>query len=68
MENEKRITYRNGLVTVTTLTEEEMAEYRKLKPGVYQTVDRIRWVATEDGKMQIIDYTANGVNRIKFRL
>lgn len=67
MENEKRIV-RNGLVTITALTEEEMAEYRKLKPGVHQTVDRIRWVAIEDGKMQIIDYTANEVNRIKFSL
>ena len=68
MENEKKIAYRSGLVTVTTLTEEEMAEYRKLKPGVHQTADRIRWVAIEDGTMQIIEYTANGVNRIKFRL
>lgn len=68
MENEKEILYKSDLVTVTTLTEEEMAEYRKLKPGVHQTVDRIRWVAIEDGKMQIIDYTANGVNRIKFSL
>lgn len=67
MEEGKRI-YRNGMITVKALTEEEKAEYRKLKPGVYQTVDRIRSVAAENGEMRILDTTADGVSRIWFKL
>lgn len=67
MEEGKRI-YRNGMITVKALTEEEKAEYRKLKPGVYQTVDRIRGVAVENGEMRILETTADGVSRIWFNL
>mgnify|MGYP003319151226 CR=1 FL=1 len=68
MRGEGRVLYHNGMVTVTELTETEKAEYRKLKPGVYQTSDRIRSVAVQDGEMRILDMTADGVNRIRFRL
>lgn len=65
---EGRSIYHNGMVTVKVLTEEEKAEYRKLKPGLYQTVDGIRSVAAENGEMQILETTADGVNRIWFKL
>ena len=68
MRGEGRVLYHNGMVTVTELTETEKSEYRKLKPGVYQTSDRIRSVAVQDGEMRILDMTADGVNRIRFRL
>lgn len=67
MEEGKRI-YRNGMITVKALTEEEKAEYRKLKPGIHQTVDRIRWVAVENGELRILDTTADGGSRIWFKL
>ena len=67
MEESKRI-YCNGMVTVKALTEEEKAEYRKLKPGVHQTVDRIRWVAVENGEMRILETTVDGGSRIRFKL
>lgn len=68
MEDEGRVLYHSGLVTVTKLTEEEMSEYRKLKPGVYQYQDRIRSVAIQDGEMQILDTTSDGINKIRFKL
>lgn len=67
MEESKRI-YHNGMVTVKALTEEEIAEYRKLKPGVHQTVDKILWVAVENGEMQILETTVDGGSRIRFKL
>lgn len=67
MEEGKCI-YHNGMVTVKVLTEEEKAEYRKLKPGVYQNVDRIRGVAVENGEMQIVETTIDEVSRIWFPL
>lgn len=68
MRGEGRVLYHSGMVTVTELTETEKAEYRKLKPGVYQTSDRIRSVAVQDGEMRILDMTVEGINRIRFRL
>lgn len=65
---EGKCIYHNGMITVKALTEEEKAEYRKLKPGIYQTVDRIRWVAVENGMMQILETTVDGSNRIWFKL
>lgn len=68
MKGEGRVLYHNGMVTVTELTEEEKAEYRKLVPGVYMTEDMLRSVAVEDGEMQILETCADGVNRIRFKL
>lgn len=67
---EGKLIYRNGMVTVKALTKEEKAEYRKLKPGLYQTVDRIRSVAVENGEMRILETTADSYNysRILFKL
>lgn len=67
---EGKLIYRNGMVTVKVLTKEEKAEYRKLKPGLYQTVDRIRSVAVENGEMRILETTADSYNysRILFKL
>lgn len=65
---EGKVLYKFGMVTVTELTEAEKNEYSKLKPGVYQTHDRIRSVAVRDGEMQILDMTADGMNKIRLRL
>ena len=68
MKGEGRVLYHNGMVTVTELTENEKERYRKLKPGVYQTEELIRSVAVENGEMQVLETSANGVNRIRFKL
>lgn len=68
MKVEGRVLYHNGMVTVTELTDNEKEMYRKLKPGVYLTEELIRSVAVEDGKMQVLETSENGVNRIRFKL
>ena len=68
MQGEGKVLYRNGMVTVTALTEEEEAEYRKLKPGVYQTKETIRSVAVQDGEMRILEARADGINRISLKV
>lgn len=68
MKGEGRVLYHNGMVTVTELTENEKKMYRKLKPGVYQTADLLRSVAVENGEMQILETTADWINRIRFKL
>ena len=62
------IVYHNGMITVKILTEEEAAEYRKLKPGVTQTAEMLRSVAIEDGYVHVLEQTGDGVNRIKVKL
>lgn len=68
MKGEGRVLYHNGMVTVTELTENEKEMYRKLKPGVYQTEELIRSVAVKNGEMWVLESSANGVNRIRFKL
>ena len=41
------------------LTPNEKAEYRKLKPGVYQMPDMIRSVAIDNGTMSVLEITQN---------
>lgn len=48
-----------NFIETRELTPEEAAEYRKLKPGTYQTKDRIRTVAIENGIMSVLDITQN---------
>ena len=39
------------------LTPEEIAEYRKLQPGIYKTDDVIRAVTIADGIMEVLEIT-----------
>lgn len=59
--------YTNGLVTVSLLTDEEAHRYRNLVPGVWQTSEMIQWVAENDEEKQILEITANGMNRIRVK-
>lgn len=57
-----------GILWFEEVSEEEAAELLKLKPGIYQTEDRIRSVAIDDGYMWILDTTTDGMHRYKLRL
>lgn len=62
------IVYRDGLVRVKILSEEEAAEYKKLKPGITVAADMIRQVAIEDGHIHVLEQTGDGFSRIKVKL
>lgn len=68
MQSTEKVLYKNGCITVNTLTKAEVEEYLKLKPGIYVTADRIRQVAVADGEMRILEQTADGLNRIKLKI
>lgn len=57
-----------GILRVEEVSEEEAAELLKLKPGIYQTEDRIRSVAIDDGYMWILDTTNDGMHRYKLKI
>ena len=59
--------YTNGLVTCSFLTDEEAHRYRNIVPGVYQTSDMIQFVAENNEEKQILEFTANGMNRIRVK-
>ena len=65
---ETKAVYHNGMITIRKLTEEEKAEYRQLKPGIYQTGELTRSVAIENGEMRIIECSADGISQIWFNL
>lgn len=60
---DKRVLYTNGFVTVSEMTDEEIAECRNMDVGVEQTSTMIRHVAEHEGKKYILEITANGVTR-----
>lgn len=62
MEN-KRVLYTNEYVTVSEMTDEEIAECRNMDVGVEQTGTMIRQVAEHEGKKYILESTANGFTR-----
>lgn len=69
-EQTRKILYHSGLVTVSELTQEDIVEFRKLRCGVSQTVDRIRSVAVdpEEGIVQILDKTCNGLEKSRINV
>lgn len=60
--------YKDGLVTCEILTEEEAKSFKDIPCGVTQTEDTIRSVAECDGEKNIIEFTANGINRIRVKM
>ena len=65
---DRKILYKNGLVTITQLSKGEVKELRKLRCGIYQDADRVRSVAERDGIVQIMDTTENGIERSRIRV
>jgi len=59
--------YTDGCVTVSLLTDEEAHMYRNLVPGVFQTSEMIQCVAENDEEKEILEFTANGMNRIRVK-
>lgn len=68
MQSNEKVLYKNGWITVSRLTEAEVDEYLKLKPGIYVTADKIRQVEVADGEMRILEQMADGLNRIKLKI
>ena len=62
-----QIVYSDGILTCTLLTKEEADAYRNMVPGVRQTSEKIQWVTENDEEKQIIEITANGINRIRVK-
>ena len=62
-----KVVYSDGILTCTLLTDEEAAAYRSMIPGVRQTSEMIQWVAENDEEKQILEFTANGMNRIRVK-
>lgn len=69
-EQNRKILYHSGLVTVSKLTRDDIAEFRKLRCGFSQTQDRIRCVAVDPEAriVQIMDQTANGLERSRINV
>lgn len=69
-EKTRKILYHSGLVTVSKLTPDDIAEFQKLRCGVIQTADRIRCVAVdpEEGIVQIMDQTVNGLEKSRINV
>lgn len=57
-----------GILSFEEVSEEEAAELLKLKPGIYQTEDRVRSVTIDDGYMWILDTVADGMHRYKLKM
>lgn len=68
MAREPKILYQEGLVTVRTLGDDEIAEFRRLRTGIYQTAKAIRSVAVHDGCLQVLEMTAEGYSRIRMKI
>ena len=58
---------KNGMLTISKLTEEEAEQYRKMEVGIIQTKDKLISVAEKDGIKQIIEQTADGFSRIRVK-
>ena len=68
-EQRRRVLYQYGLVRVSELTDEDVAELRKWRCGVHQTADRIRTVVVEpDNTVRFLDQKANGIEESKIRV
>lgn len=68
MAGEPRILYQEGLVKVRMLGDDEIAEFRKLRCGIYQTATAIRSVAIHDGCLHILEQTRDGFSRIRMKI
>lgn len=68
MEGEGKVLYKSGMLTVREVTPEEEARYSAMRIGVTQTADAIYCVAEKDGIRQVLVQTADGVNRIRFKV
>ena len=69
MGREPRILYQEGLVTVRTLGDDEIAEFRRLRTGIYQTATEIRSVTVSpEGCLHVLEQTSNGFIRIRMKI
>lgn len=68
MAREPKILYQGGSVKIRTLRDDEIAEFRKLRTGIYQTATAIRSVAVCDGYLHVLELTAGGYNRIRMKI
>lgn len=57
-----------GIFSIEAVPEKEAEELLRLKPGIYQTEDRIRSVAIDDGYMWILDTMNDGMHRYKLKM
>ena len=61
------VIYRNGLVTVSTLSKDDVERYMNMPVGITIEPEMIRWVAENENEIQIIEQTASGINRIRVK-
>ena len=68
MEGEGRVVYKDQVMKVTLLNDEEAAKYRKIPVGLTQNATVIRSVAEHDGVKSILEITADGFRRTKVKV
>ena len=60
-----KIVCKDGMFSCSVLTDEEVEQYKKMPIGVKQTTNAIYSVAENEEEKQILEITADGVNRIR---
>ncbi len=61
------VIYRDGLVTVSTLSKKDVERYMNMPVGMTIEPDMIRWVAENENEILITEQTASGLNRIRIK-